>query len=45
MDIEKLIEHLERRGLSNGSSLGPHSRLYDEAVDALTALLAENKRL
>lgn len=45
MDIEKLIEHLERRGLSNGSSLGPHSGLYDEAADALTALLAENERL
>ena len=45
MDIEKLIEHLERRGLSNGSSLGPHSGLYDEAADALTALLAENEKL
>ena len=45
MDVEKLIEHLERRGLSNGSSLGPHSGLYDEAADAFTALLAENKRL
>lgn len=33
MDVEKLIEHLERRGLSNGSSLGPHSGLYDEAAD------------
>ena len=29
MDVEKLIEHLERRGLSNGSSLGPHSGLYE----------------
>lgn len=45
MDIEKLIEHLERRGLSNGSSLGPHSGLYDEAADAFTALLAENEKL
>ena len=45
MDVEKLIVHLGRRGLSNGSSLGPHSRLYDEAADALTALLAENERL
>lgn len=45
MDVEKLIEHLERKGLSNGSSLGPHSRLYDEAADALTALLAGNEKL
>ena len=45
MDVEKLIEHLERRGLSNGSSLGPHSGLYDEAADAFTALLAENEKL
>lgn len=45
IDVEKLIEHLERRGLSNGSSLGPHSGLYDEAADAFTALLAENEKL
>ena len=34
MDIEKLIEHLRRRGLGNGSALGPHSGLYDEAAEA-----------
>ena len=45
MDVEKLIEHLERRGLSNGSSLGPHSGLYDEAAGAFTALLAKNEKL
>ena len=38
MDIEKLIEQLNARGLSNGSSLGYHCGLYDEAATALTAL-------
>lgn len=40
MDIEKLIEQLNARGLSNGSSLGYHCGLYDEAAAALTALTA-----
>ena len=45
MDIEKLIEQLSARGLSNGSSLGYHSGLYDEAATALSTLQAENEKL
>lgn len=45
MDIEKLIEQLSARGLSNGSSLGYHSGLFDEAATALSALQAENEKL
>lgn len=45
MDIEKLIEQLNARGLSNGSSLGYHCGLYDEAATALEQLQAENDRL
>lgn len=45
MDIEKLIEQLNARGLSNGSSLGYHCGLYDEAATALSTLRAENEKL
>ena len=45
MDIEKLIEQLNARGLSNGSSLGYHSGLFDEAATALSTLQAENEKL
>ena len=45
MDIEKLIEQLSARGLSNGSSLGYHSGLFDEAATALSTLQAENAQL
>ena len=45
MDVEKLIEQLNERGLSNGSSLGYHCGLYDEAATALSTLQAENKKL
>ena len=45
MDIEKLIEQLSARGLSNGSSLGYHSGLFDEAATALSTLQAENEKL
>lgn len=45
MDIEKLIEQLNARGLSNGSSLGYHCGLYDEASTALSTLQAENEKL
>lgn len=45
MDIEKLIEQLSARGLSNGSSLGYHSGLFDDAATALSTLQAENERL
>lgn len=44
-DIEELIRLLKSRGLSNGSSLGHHSGLYDEAADALSALQTENNQL
>ena len=45
MDIEKLIEQLSARGLSNGSSLGHHSGLFDDAATALSTLQAENEKL
>ena len=45
MDIEKLIGQLNARGLSNGSSLGYHCGLYDEAATALSTLQAENEKL
>ena len=45
MDIEKLIEQLSARGLSNGSSLGYHSGLFDEAAAALSTLRVENEKL
>lgn len=45
MDIEKLIEQLSARGLGNGTSLGYHSGLLDEAATALSTLQAENARL
>ena len=45
MDIENLIEQLRARGLSNGSSLGYHSGLFDEAATALSTLQAENEKL
>ena len=45
MDIEKLIEQLSARGLGNGTSLGYHSGLLDEAATALSTLQAENEKL
>lgn len=45
MDIEKLIEQLSARGLSDGSSLGYHSGLFDEAATALSTLRAENEKM
>lgn len=45
MDIEKLIEQLNARGLGNGSSLGYHCGLFDEAATALFTLQAENEKL
>ena len=41
MDYDKLIEQLRRRGLSNGSALGPHSGLYEEATLAIETLRAD----
>ena len=45
MEYDKLIERLSARGLSNGSSLGYHSGLFDEASTALSTLQAENSQL
>ena len=45
MDIEKLIEQLNARGLGNGSSLGYHCGLFDDAATALSTLQAENEKL
>lgn len=45
MDIEKLIEQLEKRGLTNGSSLGWHSGLLEQAASDLSTFQAENEKL
>lgn len=45
MDIEKLIEQLSARGLGNGSSLGYHSGLFEEAATALSTLQDEKEKL
>ena len=45
MDIEKLIEQLSARGLGNGTSLGYHSGLLDDAAAAISTLQAENEKL
>ena len=45
MEIEKLIEQLRIRGLGNGTSLGYHSGLFDEAATALSAQQDENEKL
>lgn len=45
MDVEKLIEQLSIRGLGNGTSLGYHSGLFDEAATALSAQQDENEKL
>ena len=45
MDYDKLIERLRRRGLSNGSALGPHSGLYEEAATAIETLRADLARV
>ena len=51
MDIEKLIERLrhDANAYRNGDTLGrayaDQEDVLDKAVDAMTALLAENKRL
>lgn len=45
MDIEKLIDQLNAIGLSNGSSLGYHCRLFDDATTALSSLQEENEKL
>lgn len=39
--VKELIAQLRKRGLSNGSSIGQHSGLYDEAADELERLQAE----
>ena len=39
---EELINTLRRFGLTNGTSLGRHMGLMDEAADAIAALHAEN---
>lgn len=45
MGVEKLIEQLSARGLGNGTSLGYHSGLLDEAATALSTLQIENEKL
>ena len=45
MGYDKLIEQLRRRGLSNGSALGPHSGLYEEAATAIETLRTDLARV
>ena len=45
MDCDKLIEHLRRRGLGNGSALGHHSGLYEEAATSIETLRADLARV
>lgn len=45
MDYDKLIEQLRRRGLSNGSALGPHSGLNEDAALAIKTLRADLARV
>ncbi len=40
-EVMELVEQLRKRGLSNGSSLGQHSGLYEAAADVIESLLAE----
>lgn len=42
-NIKSLIDELRKHGLSNGSSLGYHSGLMDDAADTIEQLLAELK--
>lgn len=44
-DFGKLVGLLKSHGLSNGSSLGHHSSLYDEAAEAITILMQENIKI
>lgn len=42
-NVKSLIDELRKHGLSNGSSLGYHSGLMDEAADTIEQLLKELK--
>lgn len=42
---KELIEQLKHYGLTNGSSLGRHMGIMDEAADALVALTEKNAQL
>lgn len=44
-DYKELIKELKRNGLSNGSRLGHHSGLCDDAADAIEQLVKERKEL
>lgn len=39
--VADLVKQLRKHGLSNGSSLGHHSGLYDAAADMIETLLIE----
>ena len=45
IEYDELIVHLRRRGLGNGSVLGPHSGLYDDAALAIETLRADLARV
>lgn len=43
--IKELVKDLRKHGFSNGSSLGYHSGLMDDAANTIEQLQAENERL
>lgn len=44
MEYKKLVAELRERGLSNGSTIGHHSGLYEVAADAIEELLARAEK-
>lgn len=42
---KELVKELRTYGLSNGSCIGRHMGIMDEAADAIETLLSENERI
>ena len=45
MEVKELVKALMRRGLTNGTSLGYHSGLYEQAASALESMQEELDRV